>query len=87
MNIMAEKETIINDINKFIQSKKVNDFMVLFNHLCDLKELKDKAIVVESISSNPILLSTIIDPTLITLEREYKINRIIDKNNILITVF
>jgi len=87
MNIMAEKETIINDINKFIQSKKVNDFMILFNHLCDLRELRDRASVIELISSNPILLSSIINPTLVLLEQEYKINRITDKNNILITVF
>jgi len=84
---MAEKETIINDINKFIQSKKVNDFMILFNHLCDLRELRDRASVIELISSNPILLSSIINPTLVLLEQEYKINRITDKNNILITVF
>lgn len=84
---MVDKETIIKDINKFIYSRNFKDYIRLFDHLCDIKDFKDREFVKQLMHNDSILLNTVIEPTLIALEQEYKINRISDKNNILIIVY
>ena len=42
---------------------------------------------IKAVIANPMVLSTIMPNVLIELEQALKINRITDKNNILITVF
>ena len=86
MNIMADRETVVSDINKFISQQTLENAVVLLEHLCEVKEInKDETI--KAVIANPMVLSMIMPNVLIELERTLKINRITDKNNILITVF
>lgn len=84
---MVDKETCIKDINKFIQSKSLNDAMVLLEHLCDIKELPNKDEAIKSLLSNPVILSSIISDVLKELEIEFKLTRLADQYNNPILVY
>ena len=86
MNIMADRETVVSSINKFISQQTLENAVTLLEYLCELKEVnKDEAI--KAVIANPVLLSMVMPNVLTELEIAFNIIRITDKNNTLITVF
>ena len=84
---MVSREECVSAINKFIQSRKMEDIIPLFDYLCDIKEIPNKDEAVKAVTGNPVILSFIASRILEELERSMNIYRVIDKNNKLITVF
>lgn len=84
---MVDKETCVRDINKFIQSKNINDAVVLLEYLCEIKETPNKGEAINQLISNPMLLSVLLPQTIEELERHFNLVRLSDKNNNIISVY
>ncbi len=87
MNIMVDRDTVVDAINKFIVHRKVEDVNTLFDYLCEVKQIPNKDEAVKAVTSNPVIISFITSRILEELETHFKINRVIDKNYQLISVF
>ena len=86
MNIMVSREEAIDSINKFLETKRIEDAVVLFKQLCDTEGLSDHPGLVQ-MCDNPALLTMYIVPTIEKLMVTLNINKITDKHNNLIIVF
>ena len=87
MSIMADKDTVVSAINKFIAYRRLEDVITLFDYLCEAKQIPNKDDAVKAVTANPIILHLIAEETLKSLETHYNITRVTDKNNQLISVF
>lgn len=83
---MVSREDGISAINKFIEKKDLKDAVTLFKYLCEIKGVSDKK-EVEDINKNPTLLAFLVPQIIDALTIELNLNKITDKNNILITVY
>ena len=87
MSIMVERDTVVDTINKFIAYRKMEDIITLFDYLCEIKEIPNRDQAVKAVAANPMIISIIANRTLEELETHFKICRVTDKNNQLISVF
>lgn len=83
---MVSKDDCVNAINKFIESKSINDAVVLLEYLCDIKDLENREEALK-VLTNPALISMFIPRILEELEIEFNLIRLTDRNNNLILVF
>lgn len=86
MSIMVEKQECIDAINKFLKTKNLNDAVILFDYLCDIKGFSNHD-GVQQMHDNPMILQLYINEVISQLMDTHKLISITDKNNILITVF
>ena len=84
---MVDRETCIKDINKFIKSSQLNDLMILFVYLCELKEIPNIDNVVNQVSNNISLMNVLALNILEELQIILKINKVTDKYNKTILVY
>lgn len=87
MNIMVERDTVVDTINKFIAYRKMEDINTLFDYLCEVKQIPNKDESVKAVTGNPVIVSFIASKILEELESHFNISRVVDKNNQLISVF
>lgn len=84
---MVDRETCIKDINKFIKSNQLNDLMILFVYLCELKEIPNIDNVINQMSNNISLMNVLAPNILEELQITLKINKVTDKYNKTILVY
>lgn len=84
---MVDRDTIVDTINKFIAYRKMEDINTLFGYLCEVKQIPNKEESVKAVTGNPVIVSFIASKILEELETYFNINRVVDKNNQLISVF
>lgn len=87
MNIMVDRDTVIDTINKFIAYRQIEDIITLFDYLCEVKQIPNKDESVKAVTGNPVIVSFIANKILEELEIHFNIYRVTDKNNQLISVF
>ena len=83
---MVSREEAIDSINKFLETKSIDNAVILFKYLCDVKGMNEHPGLVQ-MCNNPALLSMYIGQTIEELMVALKINKITDKYNNLIIVF
>lgn len=83
---MVEKQECIDAINRCLKTRHINDAVILFNYLCDIKGFANHD-GVKYVHENPMILNIYIPEIMNQLMDAFKLTSIIDKNNILITVF
>ena len=84
---MVSREDCITAINKFIKDSSLKNAITLIEYLCEVKQLDNPQEAIESITAVPTIIPIILNRVLIELETEFKLTRVTDKNNTLITVF
>ena len=87
MSIMVDRETVVSAINEFIKERRAEDIITLFDYLCEVKQIPNREDAVKAVSAQPMILPLIVDKTLESLETHFSIQRVVDKNNQLISVF
>ena len=87
MSIMVDRDTVVDAINKFIAYRQIEDIITLFDYLCEIKEISNRDQAVKAVAADPMIISVIANRTLEELETHFKICRVTDKNNQLISVF
>ena len=76
---MADKETTISTINKFFRTGDLALGILLFSHLCDIKNPPNKEDGIKAIANNPTIIPLIMENILVALETELNLIRITDK--------
>lgn len=84
---MVSKEECITTINRFLKNQRLDDAVILFKYLCDIKEITNRDSEINMIISNLVLMQLIIPLTIEKLEAHFNLIRVSDKSGNPIIVF